>query len=68
MLVYVNNISVTLAEGMTVRHAIIAMATGFADADSWIAHDQWGNRIGLDGTLQNGDKITAEMLPIYKCS
>ena len=67
MIIYVNNISVTLAEGMTVRHAITALASGPADTGCWIAHDQWGNRVGLDGTLRDGDKITAEMVVIRKC-
>jgi hypothetical protein len=61
--VYVNDLEITLAEGMTVRHAITPLTGGLTDLGDWIILDRWGNRIGLDGALQDGERITAEMAP-----
>lgn len=62
MRVFVNDMEITLAEGMTVRHAITALAGKSVDISSWVAHDRWGNAIGLDGSLRDGECIKAEMV------
>lgn len=61
MLVVVNGTELSLADGMTVRHAITAL-TGKAPDDAWVARDQWGSRVGMEGALINGDRITVERL------
>lgn len=61
MRVLVNNADICLAEGMTVRHALTSFTGGSTDFSSWIVCDRWGNRIGLDGALQEGESITAEI-------
>lgn len=60
MRVFVNGAEITLAEGMTVRHAITAQSGVPADGNDWLVNDRWGNIVGLDGALQEGDCITVE--------
>jgi len=48
---------VTLARGMTVRHALIAagaLERVFAGAR---VIDTWGSEVGLDGALDDGDTL-----------
>ena len=57
MRVYVNEKSVDVLPGMTVKHALVS--AGFfqtigASAKVW---DEWGNELGLDGALSEGMKI-----------
>lgn len=59
MHILVNEREITLVKGMTVRHALTAFAGESADSCSWLVRDQWGNPIGLDGTLRDGDAIKA---------
>lgn len=63
MRVFVNGKEITLAEGMTVRHAITALSGAATDIDCCVVRDRWGNIIGLDGALQEGDCITVEKVP-----
>jgi len=64
MKVYVDNQPVFAAEGMTVRHALLA--AGFRDGlDKILVRDEWGNEVGLDGALHNGQKLFAT-LPRHK--
>jgi sulfur carrier protein ThiS len=55
--VFVNDTEVTLAEGMTVRHAITALTGGSTDVARLVVKDRWGNSIGLDGALREDDRI-----------
>ena len=58
MRVFVNGEPVDLLPGMRVRHALIQMGLlehgEVSPAQVW---DQWGNNLGLDGALQEGDRI-----------
>ncbi|MBI5484083.1 MAG: hypothetical protein HY888_06440 [Deltaproteobacteria bacterium] len=63
MRVFVNGKEITLAKGMTVRHAISALSGAAADSVNWNVSDRWGNSVGLDGALQEGDCITVEKVP-----
>ena len=57
MQIYVNDIPVEILPGMTVKHALIS-AELFKDADSIKrVCDKWGNEIGLDGELTEGERI-----------
>jgi hypothetical protein len=57
MKVYVNDTPVEILPGMTVRHALISSGlTRDAIALQKIV-DAWGNEIGLDGELSEGEKI-----------
>lgn len=57
MQIYVNDIPVEILPGMTVKHALIS-AELFNDADSIKrVYDKWGNEIGLDGELTEGERI-----------
>ncbi len=52
MRVYVNDTSVDLLPGLTVRHALMA-----AKVDGHTVRDQWGNEVGLDGALTEGMRL-----------
>jgi len=57
MKIYVNDKPVEILPGMTVKHALIS-AELFNDADSIKrVCDKWGNEIGLDGELSEGQRI-----------
>jgi hypothetical protein len=57
MKVFVNNKEVDIIAGMTVRHALIA-ADFLKDISSGKkVFDEWGNEIGLDGTVEEGLNI-----------
>lgn len=57
MKVYVNDTPVDILPGMTVKHALIH--TGLIKVIESLkkVYDEWGNEIGLDGTLSEGAKI-----------
>jgi hypothetical protein len=57
MKVYVNQESVDLLPGMTVKHALIAAGLLKEIGASKKAYDEWGNELGLDGALCEGMKI-----------
>ena len=57
MRVYVNNSTVDLLPGMTVRHALVKAGLLKAAETSQRVCDEWGNEIGLDGALSEGMKI-----------
>ena len=61
MRVLINDTEITLADGMTVRHAITALVGGSPDFSNWAVRDRWGNSIGLGGVLRDGDRIEVEM-------
>jgi len=57
MRVYVNQESVDVLPGMTVRHALIA-AGFFKEIETLKkVYDEWGNELGLNGALSEGMKI-----------
>lgn len=56
MKVYVNDESVYILPGMTVKHALIK--AGLLDEiGRKKVFDEWGNEIGLDGGLSEGMRI-----------
>jgi len=57
MNVYVNDEMFELLPGMTVRHAIVAAGLLEQVGAGKSVYDQWGNQIGLDGALSEGEKI-----------
>ncbi|NWG02205.1 MAG: hypothetical protein HXY44_05055 [Syntrophaceae bacterium] len=57
MKVYINDISIDLLPGMTVRHALIAVGILKEIDHSTKVYDEWGNEMGLDGGLAEGMKI-----------
>lgn len=59
MTVYVNDMEVTLLPGMTVRHAITAAGL-ISKIRQAKVRDAWGNEIGLDGALSDGERIFVE--------
>lgn len=60
MKVYVNQKSVDLLTGMTVKHALIAAELFKEIKSSKKVYDEWGNELGLDGALSEGMKIYVE--------
>lgn len=57
MRVYVNQESVDVLPGMTVRHALIAAGFFKEIETSKKVYDEWGNELGLKGALTEGMKI-----------
>jgi len=57
MEVYVNDMPVEILPGMTVRHALISSGLAKDDIALQKISDAWGNEIGLDGELSDGEKI-----------
>jgi hypothetical protein len=57
MKVFVNQIPIDMARGMTVKHALISADLLKEIEDSKKVYDEWGNEVGLDGALVEGMKI-----------
>jgi len=57
MRVYVNETSVDLWPGMTVKHALIQAGLLPEIESGRKIYDAWGNEVGLDGALTAGEKI-----------
>jgi hypothetical protein len=57
MKVYVNQQSIDLLPGMTVKHALIAAGLLKDIGASKKVYDEWGNELGLGGALCEGMKI-----------
>ena len=57
MRVYVNDRSVDLLSGMSVRHALIRAELLKEVESGKRVYDEWGNEIGLGGALSEGVKI-----------
>jgi hypothetical protein len=57
MKVYVNQRSVDVLPGMTVKHALISAGLFREIETSKKVYDEWGNELGLDGALSEGMKI-----------
>jgi len=56
MRVFVNDRAVDLAPGMTVRHALLA-ALGREPISTVGVYDAWGQLLGLDGAVREGDRL-----------
>lgn len=57
MKVYVNNQTVNIYAGMTVRHALLTAGVLEELEASKKVYDEWGNEIGLDGALTEEARI-----------
>lgn len=63
MKIYINDISVDLLPGMTVKHALMAGGLLKEIERSKKVYDEWGNELGLDGALSEGMKIYTKTSP-----
>jgi sulfur carrier protein ThiS len=67
MRVFVDGREVYLRPGMKVRHALIQLGL-----EPWkgelILRDRWGNPVGLDGALRDGDELFLHGKPTEKLS
>lgn len=59
MKVFVNSQEVEILPGMTVRHALLGAGFQRTLAEETLVTDEWGNTVGMDGTLYEGAKIFA---------
>ncbi len=59
MTVYVNDRPVEILPGMTVRHALLRAGLLREGTRPPTVRDRWGNEVGLDGALQDGERIYA---------
>jgi hypothetical protein len=57
MEVFVNGEPVDLLPGMNVRHALLASGLWMEFGSSAQVYDEWGNRLGLEGELEEGSKL-----------
>ena len=57
MKVYVNQKSVDVLPGMTVKHALIAAGLLKEIKALEKVYDEWGNQLGLDGAVSEGMRI-----------
>jgi hypothetical protein len=57
MKIWVNDQQVDLLEGMTVRHALIQLDLLEAVEKGQQVIDEWGNRVGLDGAVAEGQRF-----------
>jgi hypothetical protein len=57
MKVFVNNQEISLPPGMTVKHALIGVNLLDEVMAGKRVFDEWGNELGLDGALTEGNKI-----------
>lgn len=57
MRVYVNNIPFDILSGMTVKHALISSGLLKDVEKGKRIADAWGNEIGLEGELTEGERI-----------
>lgn len=58
MRIFVNGSPVDLLPGMTVRHALIQLGLLHHKRGPFLRiEDRWGNLVGLDGALEEGDEI-----------
>jgi hypothetical protein len=55
--IWVNDRQATLLEGMTVRQALIQLDLLEAVEEGQRVYDEWGNQVGLDGTVEEGQRF-----------
>ena len=63
MRVFIDGEPIALAPGATVRHAILAFNRGSGREEEPRVFDPWGNEVGLDGELSEGDHLYTHTLP-----
>jgi len=54
--IYIDHSPVFVLEGMTVHHALLAAGCR-GKLEKLVVRDQWGNEVGLDGALHEGQKL-----------
>ncbi len=52
-----NNRPLDLLPGMTVRHALVTAGLFRTVSSGEKVFDEWGNEVGLDGGLSEGEKL-----------
>ncbi|MBI5583314.1 MAG: hypothetical protein HY892_05795 [Deltaproteobacteria bacterium] len=57
MEIWVNDQPVTLLTGMTVRQALIQLDLLKSIEEGRRVFDEWGNEVGLDGTVEEGQRF-----------
>jgi hypothetical protein len=57
MRIWVNNQTILLADGMTVRSALLRAGLLKEIEQGARVLDEWGHEIGLDGALEEGSRI-----------
>ena len=57
MKVYVDSREVVLSPGMTVKHALRQAGRLSKSQKPQTVYDEWGNEVGLDGELSEGEKL-----------
>ena len=57
MQIWMNDQPVTLVPGMTVRHALIQLDLLKSVEAGRRVFDEWGNEVGLDGTVEDGQRF-----------
>jgi hypothetical protein len=57
MKLWINNQPVDLLEGMTVRHALIQADLIKEIEKGNKVYDEWGNEVGLDGAVEEGQRF-----------
>ncbi len=57
MKVFVNNQEISLLPGMTVKHALIGVNLLDEMEKGKKAYDEWGNELGIEGALTEGNRI-----------
>lgn len=57
MQIWINDRPVTLLVGMTVRQALIQLELLGAVEEGRRVFDEWGNQVGLDGTVEEGQRF-----------
>ncbi len=57
MKVFVDDKSIHVLPGMTVKHALILTGVLKEIENSKKVYDEWGNEVGLDGALSEGIKL-----------
>jgi hypothetical protein len=60
MRIWLNEKPLTLAPGMKVREALIQAGLFQEIEQGGKVYDDWGNEVGLDGSLQEGNRYTLE--------
>lgn len=57
MRIWMNGQAVDLLEGMTVRQALMQLDLLGAIAEGKRVFDEWGNQVGLEGTVEEGQRF-----------
>ncbi|MCU0580363.1 MAG: hypothetical protein MUF69_12610 [Desulfobacterota bacterium] len=57
MPIWVNDQPVLLLPGMTVRQALMQLDLLGAIEEGRRVFDEWGNQVGLDGTVEEGQRF-----------